>query len=189
MNDQRMLVATFLGQIRKQLRLEDAVVIDRLESTGVKNPNQELTTFETSGDSDDPEFATRLAAALGLPWQSMQEIEQAADQAWQAWLDEPVPMKLIVRAIPGCYTNQRLPENVTTPQEAEAFARDLARRIQKRMCLVVSRRKSIWIGYHGEIEKVTETQFGELNEPSMSIGGHRFMANVDFTRFAGPERT
>jgi hypothetical protein len=49
-------------------------------------------------------------------------------------------MRLIIRLMAAVYSELLLPEEITTPEEAEAFACDQARQFRRQMCLVLSRR-------------------------------------------------
>lgn len=93
------------------------------------------------------------------------EVEKAVEQdrrEYEEWLDEPIPMKLVVRAIPGFYASAEVPENLS-PEEAEKWACQYARKKKKMVCLVLSRRESVWIDEQGEIYSRT------AGEPFMTI--------------------
>jgi hypothetical protein len=55
------------------------------------------------------------------------------------------------------------------------------RRMQ--ICLVLSRRKSVWINEDGTVHKRTEaTPFGGPNEPWMQLkGGRKFLLDLEIT--------
>jgi transcriptional regulator with XRE-family HTH domain len=127
----------------------------------------------------------KIAGALGIDWAT---VEQLADQdrqehiqAWNKWADEPVPMELVIRLMPAIYSPRPLPAEITTPEAAEVFACDLARQLHKKICLVVSRRKSVWINEDGIVENRTEASpFRGPNMPWMQIkGGRRFLFDFE----------
>jgi hypothetical protein len=114
-----------------------------------------------------------LAEALGIDWLVVLDLMERDRQAylaeWEAWANQPVPMELIARIMPAVYSKVPLPAEVTAQEAAEAYAREFAQQHRWRCCLVVSRRLSVWIGRHGEIEARTEAQPGEPNAPGMTL--------------------
>jgi len=92
-------------------------------------------------------------------------------------------MKMVVRLMAAVYSNCPIPSEITTPEEAEKYACAMARLRRMQICLVLSRRKSVWIGADGVVERRTEaTPFGAPNLPWMQLkGGRKFLLNL------GPE--
>ncbi len=79
-------------------------------------------------------------------------------------------MKIVMRLIPGVYMRVSMPQGLS---EAEAidYAVKLCRESKHDLCLVLSRKESVWIFTDGRMFK-TESEFGgEPNEPYMQIGG------------------
>ena len=107
------------------------------------------------------------------------EIERTAKEDWadyQAWLDEPVPMELVVRLIPAVYLNVRLPEEASSDEaKAEAYACGIARERNRKACLVVSRRLSIWIDKKGDVTSRSRPSLGRANRPYSQVGSKRFL--------------
>jgi len=126
----------------------------------------------------------KLAKALEINWATVEELAEQDRQehieAWNKWADKPVPMRLVIKWIPAVYSERLLPEEITTPEEAEGYACDQARQLKKYVCLVVSRRKSVWIDADGIVLRRTEaTPFGGPNEPWMELKGKRFLLDLD----------
>ena len=121
----------------------------------------------------------KVQDVLGL---SPAEVEQATAMDWaeyQAWLDEPVPMELVVRLIPAVYLQVKLPPDVVNgPVKAEAFACQVAKDKKRKACLAVSRRLSIWINEKGEVTSRSGPSRGRPNRPYMQVGGKRFLFAV-----------
>lgn len=139
--------------------------------------------FERDGIITD-ELLIKIARALEIDWATVEELAEQDRQehvdAWNKWADEPVSMRLVIKWIPAVYSERLLPEEITTPEEAEAFACGQARQLKKQVCLVLSRRKSVWIGDEGIVRKRTEaTAFGGPNEPWMELKGRRFLLDLD----------
>ena len=73
------------------------------------------------------------------------------------------------------YVRHPIPVEVTTPEEAEAWAREFARQHHCRVCLVVSRRISVWIDAQGQVEARTEATPDNTNIPFMVVKGRLFL--------------
>ena len=81
-------------------------------------------------------------------------------------------MQLVVRLMACVYSSIVLPEGITTPEQAEAWACEFAREHRLRVCLVVSRRLSVWIDRSGGVEARTEAT---PDVPNVPVGGLRFL--------------
>jgi hypothetical protein len=92
-------------------------------------------------------------------------------RAWEAWADEPVPPCLVVKFLPAVYGTVELPDGVRTPEQAEQFACEYARRHGRPVCLAVSRRLSVWIDRDGQVEARTEATPDRPNVPFMRLKG------------------
>ena len=141
-----------------------------------------IVRFEREGIIDD-ELLIKLSRALRIDWATVdvlaEQDRQEHVEAWSKWADEPVPMRLIIKWMPAVYSERMLPVEITTSEEAEAFACDQARQLKRQTCLVLNRRRSVWIGADGVVTNRTEaTPFGGPNEPWMALkGGRRFVLN------------
>lgn len=98
---------------------------------------------------------------------------------WEAWADEPVPMQLVVRLMAAVFARKALPAEVTTPAEAEAWACAFARQHRCRVCLMLSRRLSVWIDASGQVEARTEATLDEPNMPYIEVRGRRFLLKLE----------
>lgn len=141
-----------------------------------------IVRFERNGIIDD-ELLIKLARALAINWATVEELAEQDRQehieAWLKWADEPVPMKLVVRLMAAVYSTCPLPDEITTPEEAERYACTVARLWQMQICLVLNRRQSVWIGVDGTVLRRTEaTPFGNPNEPWMQVRGKRFLLDL-----------
>ena len=143
-----------------------------------------IVRFEREGIVDD-ELLIKIAKALAIDWATVEELadqdRQEHIEAWTKWADEPVPMRLVIRWMAAIYSERLLPEEITTPEAAEEFACEQARQLKRQLCLVLSRRKSVWITEEGVILSRTEaTPFGGPNEPWMQLkGGRKFLLNFE----------
>jgi hypothetical protein len=143
-----------------------------------------IVRFEREGIIRD-DLLIKIARALEIDWATVEELgeqdRQEHIEAWNKWADEPVPMKLVIRLMAAIYSNCPFPSEITTPEAAEAFACDQARQRRMQICLVLSRRKSVWINEDGTVRKRTEaTLFDGPNEPWMQLkGGRKFLLDLE----------
>jgi len=151
--------------------------VDLARSIGYRNEAKgcrRITALEEQGQCDEMLWQ-KVSAALQL---NEDDVRQALDRDWeayQAWLDEPVPMQVILRLMPAIYVPVPLPpEAANDPAKAEAFACEVARTRKMRVCLAVSRRLSVWINEQGEVYSRTEARDRMPNVPYSQIGNKKF---------------
>jgi len=88
-------------------------------------------------------------------------------------------MQLIVRYMAAVYGTVKLPEDITTPEQAEAWASTYAKEHGLRACLAISRRLSLWFGADGNVEVRTEARPDQPNQPWMQVKGRIFLFWVE----------
>jgi hypothetical protein len=156
------------------------------QMVGYRNINKgirRLRVFEKTGFIK-PELLAKVVDAIGMNWQMVEVFAEDDRQdrlrVWEQWVNEPVPMRLVVRLMPAVYCQKTVPLEIRTPEEAEKWACDWAVKHRKQVCLVLSRRWSIWIDACGSVTGRTEATLGGPNEPFMWVGNRRFL--IDYTR-------
>lgn len=82
----------------------------------------------------------------------LEEERQERLRRWERWVRQPAPMQIIFRIKLTVFLSKLLPPEITTQEEAEAYACEYARQNGVRLCLVLSRRQSIWINADGLVE-------------------------------------
>jgi transcriptional regulator with XRE-family HTH domain len=179
-------MATHLSNYCRNRRIERGLTPGQLARLlGYRNVNKgirRLLRFEREGSIKE-DLLVRLAEALEIDLPIIEElIEQDRAERlrqWEAWVNEQVPMTLIVRYLPGGYGQLRLPANIATSEDAIAYARQVARKRNRRVCLVISRRLSVWIDAQGDVEATTEAMPERPNEPFLAFEGStkRFLLN------------
>lgn len=87
----------------------------------------------------------------------LEQERQERIRRWEEWVRQPAPMQFILRVGPTTYLSKPLPPQVQTGEKAEAFASEYAQRHGKRLLLVLSRRRSVWIDADGKIESWLES--------------------------------
>ncbi|MFC1833244.1 helix-turn-helix domain-containing protein [Thermodesulfobacteriota bacterium] len=166
---------------RKGVRLGELA-----ELVGYRNRSkgaQRILAFEREGDVDD-DFLQKLCEALELDPDGVREAMEKDVAEWEEWLNEPVPMRMIVRIMVTVYSPQAIPPEITSPEEAVSYACSFAREKKLNVCLVLSRKESVWIGSDGEVTNRTFTESGLPNSPFATLGGkRRFLFNTEGGRF------
>jgi hypothetical protein len=136
---------------------------------------QRLVLFEREGVRDRA-LLQRVVVALDLEPVVVNELlrrqyeEELAE--WNAWADEPVPMKLHVRPFAGFWYGQPLPDEIEGDElRAIHYARQMTvGREDMRVVLALSRRRSITFA-RGEIVATTEAKPNITAMPHVKIGG------------------
>ena len=159
-------------------RLRQGVTLNELaRRCGYQNVTKgcnRIRRFEESGRIDEA-LLLKLAEQLSIEHSTIRELMRQDREEfvanWNAWADEPVPMKIVIRWIPAVYSGRSVPPAITTQEEAEHFTSEQARHWKKKICLVISRRQSVWFDEHGQVNcRATATPDDGLNQPWMSVG-------------------
>jgi len=167
-----------LGTYFRRTRLAKGLKLGPLaRQVGYRNVSKgcrRITAFEDTGKIT-PELLAKLAAVLEIEDAVIEELRDADRRAYQEWLSEPVKPYTVVRLMAAVYSRVDLPEDVQSQHEAEEFAAGLARKHRLRVCLVWSRRTSIYFAADGSLEGITEA----APAPVMKIGGKKCLLKID----------
>lgn len=151
------------------------------EVVGFQNRNKGarmILQFEREGIVSD-DLLQKLIAALEIDQESITQSMEKDRAEWEAWVSEPVPMQMILTPIPAVNILHPLPLEIQTEEEAERYACEYAKEKGFRVCLVLSRRESVWINGNGEIACRTFAKPGVPNIPYTTVGGQqRFVFRV-----------
>ena len=79
---------------------------------------------------------------------------------------------LVVRYLAAIYGRHELPAEIATAVEAERYACDYARSHRWRVCLVLSRRRCVWISASGTVERREEMLVGPVQLPVSHVRGN-----------------
>jgi transcriptional regulator with XRE-family HTH domain len=154
------------GRLAQGISLGD--LARRIGYCNVAKGSNRIQSFERTGVARSNDLPRRIAEVLGVGDEELRRVAWLDYLEWQRWLNEPVPMELIVRLMAAIYCRECLPEELT-PVEAEQFAAQVARDRQRQVCLVASRRLSIYFDEQGNVIARNEVQ------PFVQIGGKRFL--------------
>jgi len=143
--------------------------------SNVSKGSNRIQKFEQSSKFE-PTLLGKLAAALGI---TSAEIHRAVEQdraEWEAWASEPIEPHMIVRLVAAFYSRSAIPLELRGDRAAmEGFAGDYAATNRVRVCLVLSRRLSVWFERDGRCSGATEDTFGKRNGPVMTVEGRDFL--------------
>lgn len=129
------------------------------------------------------DFLIRLMGVLSIEPQVVQDLidrdRQEYVTAWNRWADQPVPMHAAVRHVPGFFAGIDLPGDVTTPEQAVAWAVETAKRLNKKVVLVVSRRVSWTIHEDGRADGPFHATPDSNGLPWVALGNRPFLPTLD----------
>lgn len=155
-------------------------VARRLEYTNVSKGARRVHAVE-QGEAVPLDFLAKVAPLLGVEPPVVEGLI-ALDRAeyvaaWETWADEPIPIQIIVRCIPGVFGTQPVPPGLTEDQLIE-HCRGLARRLRKKAFLVLSRRVTVNVNEAGEVtsRNVASPDFDP--RPAMRLGNKRFTLSL-----------
>jgi transcriptional regulator with XRE-family HTH domain len=140
---------------------------------GYKNLNKgarRIEQIELEGSFDKAIFR-EIAEALNLDHAEIENRIQIDHENFEAFLDEPVAMRMIVRLMPAVYVSNPLPDEIKTHEEATVYARGYAKSQHVKVCLILSRRITYWFDASGKGFMAETTQDSSMNSPSMKVSG------------------
>jgi hypothetical protein len=119
-----------LGTYFRRTRIANGISLgDLAQQIGYRNLSKgcrRIATLETTGRARG-DLIDRLAAALGIDGTTVEQLRQMDFRAWEEWADDPDQRRYVVlRLLPAIYSEIPVPANVTTREEAEAFASAVA---------------------------------------------------------------
>jgi hypothetical protein len=148
------------------------------ELSGYRNRSKwaiKICNFETEGVGDD-EMVSKVIQALEIDHQEVQEAIQKDYAIWEQWADELVPMQMLLRYSGVIIVIHHMPPEITSREAAIEYAQNYAKENAVRVCLVLSRRESVWIAADGNMH-ISLTTPGVPNIPFASVGGKQFLFN------------
>jgi transcriptional regulator with XRE-family HTH domain len=127
-------------------------------------------------------FLVRLMEILQIEPQVLQDLidrdRQEYVEQWNRWADQPVPMHAAIRLIPGFFAAIDMPRDVTTPEQALAWAVETAKQKQKKIILVITRRVSWTIHEDGRADGPFVATPDEKALPWVSLGKTPFLLSL-----------
>jgi hypothetical protein len=123
-------LGAFIRAERKRRGLTLGQLARQVGYRNLAKGTRRLSCLEQTGTAR-ADLLAHVVDTLGLNWTMVERLAEEDRQErlreWEAWVNEPVPMCLVVRLMAGVYARQGLPAEVTTPEKAEAWACTFAR--------------------------------------------------------------
>lgn len=158
-----------------------AEVARRLGYANVAKGCNRVLRVEREGVADG-DFLRRLAAVLeiseGVVVYLTRQDRLSYLRAWHEWADQPTPVRVVMRAVPGFMVEMAVPSDATTPEQAVAFGQAVAARYHAKVFVVLSRRESVGITEAGTINGRFHTRPDNDPCPLVSVGRQRFLFRV-----------
>ena len=154
------------------------------ELSGFRNRSKwaiRICNFEREGVGDD-EMVRKVIQALEIDHQEVQNAIQKDYAIWEKWANEPVPMQMLIRITGVIILIHNMPPEITSREEAIEYAQNYAKENGLRVCLVLSRRESVWIAADGH-SFISQTTPGQPNVPYASVCGKKFLFNGSHASF------
>jgi hypothetical protein len=100
---------------------------------------------------------------------------------WTEWANQPITPHLIARLLPGYFMSHPIPEDLTTLDEMERHASELASDLHQEIWLVVNRKLAIYFNEGGIKRAIQEAAPGQPLEPYRLLreSGKRFISASD----------
>ena len=144
---------THIGYLLRNFRFKNKitckVIALGLGDTNTNKGARRYLEWERGEGYPKKEELEKLFQVMRLDPQKVEEVVKQDQQDYEKWLDEPIPMTLVVRLM-AC-VDVDVPENLS-PDEVIEFAREYARKANLRVCLVKSRRGSVYFDKNGDVE-------------------------------------
>jgi transcriptional regulator with XRE-family HTH domain len=171
----------YISHLREQLGLRRSEVARLLGYENVSKGSARLHSVE-EGRWISRDFLVRLMEILQIEPQVIEDLisrdREEYVAAWEKWAAEPVPMHAAVRYVPGFFAGIDLPDDVTTPEQAVAWAVETAKEKQKKVVLVITRRVSWTIHEDGRADGPFVATPGEKAQPWVSLGKTPFLPGM-----------
>ena len=131
-----------------------------------------IVELERKGDIH-PQNLKKVVAVLELNLEKverlMQKDQEEYEQEFEEWATVPIRPYMVVRYMAAVYGRCELPGDIKTSAEAEEYASNYAREKGLMVCLVLSRRESVWINKKGQIYHRSEATPYTPNVPHMGL--------------------
>lgn len=179
------MVTNYLGEWfwgrRGERQWPLAEVARRLGYKNVAKACRKVLAVEREGVADG-DFLRRLAGVLeiseGVVLYLTRQDRLAYLRAWDEWADQPTPIRVVMRAVPGFIVEMAMPNDVTTADQAVAFGQAVAARHHAKVFVVLSRRESVGITESGEINGRFHTRPDTDPNPLVSVPRQKFLFRV-----------
>lgn len=172
----------YIKDRREQLGLRRSEVARLLGYENVSKGSSRLHSVE-EGRWVSRDFLLRLMGILNIEPHVVQNLinrdRQEYVEQWNRWADQPVPMHAAVRYVPGFFAGIAIPDTVTTPEQALAWAVETAKQKQKKVVLVITRRVSWTVHENGVADGPFNATPDSNGMPWMALGKTPLLPTLD----------
>jgi hypothetical protein len=138
---------------------------------------RQIERLEETGEIRQ-EIFQKIAVALQLDPQEVEQANRRDLEEYERWLDERVPMTLTVRMLPAVYVTEPVPAGLTTEQGIEWALERFHQKWKNtghltpwKLSLNLSRRQSVRICGEEGSRHIVNTEPGRPAAPQMFVGG------------------
>jgi hypothetical protein len=167
-------LSNYFWQRRLQLNLRVGDVVRRMGYRSIFGVSNKIVMFEETGDIPADLFK-KMAAVLSIDEPTIQRLMERDWQdfveEWDEWADQPIQPHLVIRAIPGVFIRQSLPDGMESAGDMERYATGYAKERHKKVWLVLSRRLTVFYDEDGVRKAVQRAVPGKMNSPYMQVLG------------------
>jgi hypothetical protein len=168
-------LSAYFRKRRLDLGLRPGEVARRIGYKSIVGCANKLCQFELTG-SIRGDLLLKIAAVLEIDTPTIERLieedRREHFEAWTEWANQPIRPYLVIKAIPGVFCTNQLPDKIIGDQEAmEKHASDLAKRWTKMVFLILSRRISVIFGEDGNKRGINEASPDQPNGPYMRLKG------------------
>lgn len=179
-------MSNYLGRYiqirREELGLGPTEVAHLLGYKNLNKGRRRLQSVE-DGRGTCRDFLLRLMGILQIEPKVIRDLidrdRREYVAAWEKWADEPVPISVVMRAVPGFMLGIDVPGDLTTPEQALTFGIEMAKRKHKKVIVVVSRRLSYTIHENGVVDGPFVATPVERAMPYMTLGKTPFLFQIN----------
>lgn len=134
--------------------------------------------FEMTGDVR-ADLLVKLTAVLGIDETTLRSLVRHDRRIflseWKKWAAVPIRGYVVIHLMPAWYTTVGLPEELIDFESAKRFAAAKAVEARRDVCLVWSRRMSVYFDSTGAATAQVRTVPGSDHTPWMRIDGKTFL--------------
>ena len=137
----------------------------------------QICSFEREGIGPD-EMIRKLIKSLEIDHSEVRDANNRDLDDWNKWLDEPVPMELVLKPNIGIYIGDKIPDEFNNQEKALKYASSIAKEKNWEVCLILNRKECIWFKGDGSLKFKGTKKTGVVDSPHMSVGNKQFLFGV-----------
>jgi hypothetical protein len=161
-------LSSHFRQQRLSLNLRPGQVATILGYKSLVGAANKIVRFEEAGDVDH-RFFKKLAGLFGVQRATILRLMERDRKEilvrWSEWANQRITPHLIARLIPYYFMSHPIPEELTTLDEMERHASELASELHQKIWLVFSRKLAVYFNEGGAKRAIQEASPDRPIEP------------------------